>query len=141
MADQVSLLSDEKALQVAQALLTLAEINGLRINITIPEKPNTDPHPPVEEANFVDERQREDFAWLQAELTQRSDTFARLRGNYVAVYRKRIISIGEDKYLVLQGAASDLGVEPDEILVLPVCVEGPDANDDWQMTKAQLGIA
>jgi len=141
MTDQASLVSGEQALQVAQALLTLAEINGLQITIAIPEKPNTDPHPPVQGANFVDEHQRADLAWLQAELTQHPGKIFQLRGKYVAVHKKRIVVIGEDKGLVLLGASATLGIEPDDILILPVCVEGPDSDDEWLEVRARLGLS
>ncbi len=140
MATRTPLASDEQALLIAQALLTLAEGQGLQITITLPEKPDTDPHPPVEEAIPTNKRQREDLAWLETYLTQHPDEFFRLKGKYVAVYRRRIVSIGEDKKLVILGASENLKVTAEDILILPVCVEGPDADDEWAEAKAKLGI-
>jgi hypothetical protein len=140
---------NEQMLMLANRLLELGNCNGVQITITVPPqalktllaaKPNPAPDIPEEDDCSMVNAKRENFSWLQTFLTQYPDQLVRLGGHYVAVYDKRIISIGCSKESVRSGAAASLKVPPLSILVLPIQVTGPDADDEWQQVKMELGI-
>ncbi|KKT92579.1 MAG: hypothetical protein A3E37_00930 [Candidatus Andersenbacteria bacterium RIFCSPHIGHO2_12_FULL_46_9] len=147
---QVNQAADnEQMLILANRLLELGNRTGVQITITIPPqalkpprdaKPKPAPDVPEEDGYSIVNDKRENFVWLQTFLTQYPDQLARLGGHYVAVYNKRIISIGCSKETVRGGAADSLKVSPHSILVLPVQVTGPDSDDEWQQVQIDLGI-
>jgi hypothetical protein len=147
---QVNQAADnEQMLSLANRLLELGNRTGVQITITIPPqalKPLCDaktkaaPDIPEEDDCSIVNAKRENFTWLQTFLTKYPDQLARLGGHYVAVYNKRIVSIGCSKEFVRCGAADSLKVPPLSILVLPIKVTGPDSDDEWQQVKMELGI-
>lgn len=144
MAKQKVIASNEQAVLLATRLIQTAQFNGLEITITIPPQNNTaqDASPVCYEGDrSLIEHKREDLAWLQAHVTQFPDELARLCNHYVAVFNKRIVSIGDSKELVMIGAAASLNVLPDEILIVPVQVIGTESEDDWLHVKRDLGIS
>ncbi|MFH1353689.1 MAG: hypothetical protein ABIH36_00170 [bacterium] len=137
--------STEKVVKLCAALIALAEESGLRINITVsPQKtsaasiPALEIIPPDEQ---IKERKKDDLSWLHSHLTQQSEEFIRLSGHYVAVYRRKIISIGDNNRLVRLSAAEAANVTPQEILVVPIGVRGSDAEEDWGQVQFDLDLA
>ena len=144
MAKQMVIASNEQAVLLATQLIQTAQSNGLEITITIPPQNKESEHSSgvsYEGDRSLIEHKREDLAWLQAHVTQFPDELARLRNHYVAVFNKRIVSIGDSQELVLLGAAASLRVMVDEILIVPVQVIGTESEDDWLQVKRDLGIA
>lgn len=145
MAKRLVVASNEQAVILATHLIEIAQQSGLEITITIPPQNKKSGIPPEDVSYQGDrslmEHKRADFAWLQTHVTQFPEELARLRNHYVAVFNKRIVSIGDSKELVLIGAAASLHVMPDEILVIPVQVVGTESEDDWLQVKRDLGIA
>jgi len=139
--------STTKAIKLCTALITLAEEYGLQINITIPPHGRTVstakqpavPKKPTEDA--IKKRKREDLAWLQSHLTQHSGELMRLSGHYVAVYQRRIVSVGGNEKLVCLSAAESTHVTPQEILVIPIEVRSSDAEEDWRQVQYELGLS
>lgn len=145
----VQMADNEQMLLLANRLLELSNRNGVQITITIPPqglKPLCDaktksaPDIPAEDDCSIVNAKRGNFTWLQTFLTQYPDQLARLGGHYVAVYNKRIISIGCSKESVRSGAADSLKVPPLSILVLPIKVSGPDSDEEWHQVQMELGI-
>ena len=134
--------TNEQAVLLATSLMDIAQQTGLEITITIP--PQTEPSAEVETERHdrtILENKRIDLAWLEARLTQYPNEMARLRNHYVAVFNKQVVSIGHNEELVLLGAAASLDVMPDEILVVPVQVDGTDSDEHWLNVKRRLEIA
>lgn len=136
--------STEKMVKLCTALIALAEESGLQINITIPplgRTTSTTEQPAVLEEPTEDEikkRKKKDLAWLHSHLTQQSGEFMRLSGHYVAVYNKKVVSIGDNNKLVRLSAAESVNVTPQEILVVPIEVRSSDADDDWLQVQHDL---
>lgn len=139
--------SAAKTIKLCTALITLAEESGLQINITIPPHGGTisaakQPavlKEPTEEA--IKDRKKKDLTWLHSHLTQQSGELMRLGGHYVAVYKRKIISLGDNSKLVRLSAAESVHVTPQEILVVPIEVRSSDAEDDWQQVQFELGLS
>lgn len=143
MAKQSVIASNEQAVLLATNLIEIAQCGGLEITITIPPKNHETPlaaDTTDQDQHSYKGQKRSDFAWLQARVTQRPDELVRLRNHYVAVYDKRIVSIGDSKELVLVGAAASLNVLPDAILVVPVQVFGSESEEEWLNLQRELGI-
>ncbi len=130
----------ESFLKLVAALNDLAEAFGVGIQVTanVPKIEDVGTYLTEEREEKVRRQRRSDFAWLQTTLTGSPDMVVRLSGKYVAVYNERIVSAGPDRDLTMYGAAKQLGLEPDEILVVPVQVAG--SEEDWDVLRCELGI-
>ena len=136
----------DKVVRLCTALIALAEESGLQINITVPPLKTTganalSPPGPEPTEKEIKKRKKGDLSWLHSRLTQQSSELMRLGGHYVAVYDEKIISIGDNSKLVRLSAAESVNVTPQEILVVPIEVRGPDAADDWQQVQYELGLS
>jgi len=131
-------------LEVVRALNALADQQGVSIHITVPTaEAHMPPQRKQEDREQVAlQRQRADLAWLEGELRTSEADLAQLKGNYVAVHNRQIVAFSEDKGIALLGAVKSLRdtVDQKEILVVPICVCGTEADEDWLDAKRNLGL-
>lgn len=112
--------------KVLEAAKLLGEALGLKTYVG-------DPPPPVagEDTTTRFQRQQADFDWL---TTQRQ-LVERLQGNYVAIDGRTIVACSPDERAVRAGAAKELGLREEEVLVVPLGVSESDGLWEDLMAK------
>lgn len=115
------------------ALNRLMEGSGYEVLVTACVEPV-----PGEHVDAIKQRLREDFAWLQTYLTANPEMVGKFCRNWVAVYDKMVISVGPRYEPTLDGAARQLDVHEDVILVVPIQV--PESDEYMEDLYAELGL-
>lgn len=121
----------DELLKLVGALNTLTSELGLRVHLVAEYTRD-------EERKEDDRlrRWRDDFAWFQAFLTESPASRIQLVGNYAAVHNKEIVSVGPSEKITRLGAAEELKISQQEVLVVPVQVPG--SEDYWEGLQAEL---
>jgi hypothetical protein len=135
-----SIISAEALPDVVRSLTTLAQELGLTIHVTVP------PSTPVSDAQQIGDDEQlhqqhcRDLIWLQRKYKAPDGSYPKLAGNYVAVYNEQIIAMSDTEIIARAGAAKELSLDPDRILVVPICVKDSESQDRWENIKRQLRI-
>ncbi len=136
----------DKLLTMFGAIAEAAHKQGYGVQLTrLPGKPaklsiqdkNASGFKRTMQRDIIAQKSR-DLAWLGHQLA--SNGWSKLIGNYVALHNTAIISFGPIEKLVRKAAAHQLGIKEQDVLVVPVQVNGPDSEDSWLEIRSKLGL-
>ncbi|MDP3996923.1 MAG: hypothetical protein Q8P73_00260 [bacterium] len=134
----------DKCEALGKTLAALAKGCGLEIVVRaaqpseqLPEhRENT-----TEEREAIRQHKIDDLFWLGDKIANDDAFRGRVEGQYVAVYDRRLICSATSAKPASQRAAKVLKVPEGAILIVPIKVRDPDADEAYQNLQHELGIA
>jgi hypothetical protein len=133
-------ISPQALTSLLQSLAAAANAIGYEAHFNLAEPDAEIPVKADEDAAQTKNRHKRELAFLQQKVFRPDGLYPLYAGNHAAMYEESIVALSPVRDIALNIAAAKLGLDPEKILVVPICVTDGDSEMHWLNARRQSGM-